>query len=351
MRGLRVAVAAGLLTPLTITATPAHAQDVQYQTVTKIELPGAAGTMLRVASRLGGGSTETIETTYIKGKRMRSDVDKQSTITDLEGRRMIHIDHAAKTYTTYSFDEALAQARQAGEELKANQRTVSGTDQAETQLSFKFSVEDAKQRERIAGYNADRFFLTMQAEGEYAPEEGAPREKAGTLVVLTEMWSSRDVPIFGAQGNFDQTMAKEYAAASGQLMEGIAAAFADDPQLKVAFEASARELSRMEGIPVRTITRFVSVAPDKQFDRAMAVDPKPSGPGVAAQAARAGLGRLAARAAGAQQQQAPQQEAAEMTQMTFMSVTSEVRNVSTKNLDASLFEIPAGYREVKPGGN
>lgn len=352
MRALRPTVAAILLAPAIMVAAPASAQDVQYETVTKLELPGAAGTMLRVAARLGGGSLETVETVSIKGRRMRSDIDKQSTITDLEGRRMIFIDHATKTYYTYTFEEAMARAREAVDQARTTQRTESGDRSADTQLQFKFSVEDAKQREKIAGYNADRFFLTMQAEGEYVPEGGTEREKGGTLVVLTEMWSSRDVPVFQAQSNFDQTMASEYAAASGVLMEGIAAAFADDPQLRVAFEASAKEIAKMDGIPVRTITRFVAVAPDKEFDRALATEQR-RGPGAASQAARAGLRGLAARAAGAagqQQQQQEQAEAEEPPQVTMMSVTSEIRKVSTKNLDAKLFEIPAGYREARPEG-
>jgi pyruvate/2-oxoglutarate dehydrogenase complex dihydrolipoamide acyltransferase (E2) component len=349
MRILRPVVAVCMLLPPLTLAAPVTGQDVQYETVTRVDLPGVAGTVIRVAARLSGGSMETVEMTYIKGNRMRSDVDRQSTITDLENRRMIHIDHAARTYTVFSFDEMMARLRDAGEAVTADQRQVAGRDEADTQLRFRFAVDDARQRERIAGYNADRFFLTMEMEGEFTPEGETRREKGGTLVVLTEMWSSRDVPVMSARQTFDQTTAREYAAASGKFMEGIAAAFADEPDLKVAFEASARELAKMEGIPVRTITRFVTVAPDHRFDRQLAVEPQQR-ENPAAQAARAGLGRLAARAqaaAGGQQQQ-QQREEAEPTQLTFMTVTSEIRNVITRTLDAKLFEIPADYREIKP---
>jgi hypothetical protein len=342
MRSIRPTLAACVLVPAMMVASPAAAQDVQYETVTKIDLPGAAGTMLRLAARMGGGSTETIETTYIKGRMMRSDIDKQSTITDLENRRMIHLDHAAKTYSVWTFDQMIAQARAAGEAMKADQRTTSGSDQAETHVNFRFSVDDAKQREKIAGYDANRFFLTMEMEGEYVPEGETEREKGGTLVVLTEMWASTDVPVLQARENFDQTMAGEYAAASGQLMQGIAAAFADDPQLKVAFEASAKEIAKMDGMPVRTITRFVTVAPEHTFDRALAVDPKPQGA-----SGRGGLGRFAARAAGVNVSAPPQQEREAPTQVTFMTVTSEIRKLSTGRVDAKLFEIPSNYKEAK----
>jgi hypothetical protein len=343
-------LAAAVAMPLFV--SHAAGQDVQYETVTKLEFPGAMGTAMRLAARMGGGSLETVEKTSIKGNRMRSDIDKSSTIVDLDAGRFISLDHEAKTYTTFTFDEMIARAREASDALQADaqKRQVSSNPEARGEVRFRFAVDDAKQRERIAGYHADRFFLTMEADGEYVPEgadAAAEREQSGTLVVLTELWASKDMPAFGAQAAFDRASAREYADASAMVMQSMAAAFADDPQLQVAFEQSTREAAKIEGMPVRTVTRFISVAPEQKFDRQLALEPRPQGPSVGAQAARAGLGRLA-RAAGAPRTPEPQQQQQqELTQMTFMTVVSEVRNVSTRSVDAKLFEIPAGYREVK----
>jgi hypothetical protein len=350
-----LATTAALTAALTLSTTaPAAAQDVQYENVTKLDFPGAMGTAMRLAARMGGGSLETVEKVSIKGNRMRTDIEKQSSILDLDARRMISIDHDARTYMVMTFDEMVARAQEAGAAMQNEQqrRQVSNNPQAEGQVTFRFAVEDARERERIAGYSADRFFLTMEAEGEHVPENaqaGAEREKTGTLVVLTEMWASKEVPVFGARSSFDQVSAQEYAGASAAIMQAMAAAYADNPQLQVAFEQSTREAAKIEGMPVRTIVRFVSVAPEKTFDRQLAVDPKPQGPGVGAQAARAGLGRLARAATGARPQEQEQQAAQqELTQATFMTVTSEIRNIATRSLDARLFEPPAGYREVRP---
>jgi hypothetical protein len=335
---------------LAATDAPGQAQDVQYETVTKTELPGALGTAARVAARLGGGSMEVVERTSIKDKRMRVDSDGSSTIVDLEDGRMTFLDHNAKTYTSFTFAEMVQRAeagiRQVSEARE--ERTVSGADDAAARMQFSYSVDDARQRERVAGYDAQRFFLTMQAETEYVPEDGTDFEEGGTLVVFTDLWSSKDVPVLAARSAFDESSAQEFAAAGAALTEGIAAAFADDPQLRVAFEQSAEELRKIEGMAVRTIMHFVVVAPGQRFDRTAITDPQP-GPGVARQAARAGLGRLAARAAGARQQEQPQQEA-EPTQAVMLTVTSEVRNISTASVDAKLFEVPDGYREVRVDG-
>jgi hypothetical protein len=330
------------------------AQDVQYETITKTSLPGAAGTALRLAARLGGESLEVVERTSIKGRKMRVDSDGSSTITDLENGRIIFLDHEAKTYTSFTFEEMLERAQQASRDARAGatdaeRRTVSGDDSAETRVDFTFKVEEARERERVAGYDAERFFLTMQAETEYVPEGGSQREEGGTLVVFTDLWSSKDMPGFTARRAFDESTAQDYAVAGAALTEGIAAAFADDPQLRVAFEQSAEQASRIEGMPVRTVMHFVMVAPGQQFDRVAITDPTPEG-GAVQQAARRGLGRLAARAAGVTRQQDAPQSADEATQAIMMTVTSEVRDVITTSLDAQLFEVPAGYTEARLGG-
>jgi hypothetical protein len=339
-----------LVVPLIAVAGPATAQHVQYETVTKVDFPGGMGTAMRLAARLGGGSLETVETTYISGNRMRTDADGSSTITDLDAKRIISIDHTAKTYSIMTFEQMLAAMQQAGDAMARDVQAqrADANPGAEGRLNFRFSVDDPRQRERIAGYSADRFFLTMEAEGEYVPE-GGEREQAGTLVVLTDIWSSKDMPAFQARQTFDQQTARDFADAGAALTQGIAAAFASDPQLQVAFEQSARETAKIEGIPVRTIVRFVSVAPGKTFDRQLAIAPRQEGPGVAGQAARAGLGRLARAAAGAasrQQEEAARPAQEQATQATFMTVTSEVRNVSTRAIDPKTFEPPAGYRQV-----
>jgi hypothetical protein len=322
-------------------SAPLAAQDVQYETVTRIEMPGALGTMMRIAARMGGGSTSTVETTYIKGRKMRSDSDQTSIIFDLDGRRFIQLDHRQRTYSSMTFEEMAAHARDAGAQARAEgAQRAAGPADAETQVNFRFSVDEAGQRETVAGYAANRYFLTMEAEGEFTPEGSTERERGGTLVVFTDMLTSRDVPAFAAMQAFQDASAREYANASAAMMEGIAAAFADDPRLRVGLDQSVERIRQMDGLPMKTVTSFVVVAPEHQFDRQMAI-----GGGQAEQQAGRGLRGIAARAAAAARQPEPG-AGREQTQSTLVKVTSEVRNVRALALDAGLFEIPAGYRQV-----
>jgi hypothetical protein len=335
-----------ILSGLACLPAPAATQDVQYETVTTVDLPGALGTMMRMAARLGGGSLETVETTSIKGARMRTDAEGSSTIMDMEGRRMIFLNHEAKTYEAMTFDAAVAMAQQTAREIQAAQAEERAARDADAsgKVSFRFAVDRPNERSRVAGYTAERFFITLEAEGEYTPEEGDQREQAGTLVVLTDLWTSTEIPAFAARSRFDEASARHYAEAGATLSEALTAAFKENPNFQVALESSAAEVAKMDGMPVRTVTTLVGVAPGQSFERTLVTDPQPR-----AGAGRGALGRLGrAAAAAAAGQQAGGGERVEATQSVIMTVTSEIRNVSTRSLDAQLFEVPAGYRPARP---
>jgi len=349
MKHFRVAAATLWLVPAVLQAPPVRAQDVSYETLTKVEVPGALGTMMKAAAKLGGGSLDMVQKTYIKGNRMRTDMDKSSTIMDLDGRRFITLDHNAKTYTAMTFEQMAAQAQRAAEQLQ-NERTRAGTRATEksgqTDLKFRFKTDAADQSETIAGYDANRYFLTMEMEGEYTPEGATEKEKGGTLVLLTDMWAARDVPTMKALSAFRAASAQEWAGAESAITKAIATAFADQPGVDVAFEQSVKEARKIEGTPLRTVVHFVAVAPDQKFDRELTTAEKPRSGGVLKAAGKGMLGGLAGRL-GKKQEEQPATEAEQPTQATILRVSTETRNISTKAVDPKVFEIPAGYKEVK----
>ena len=232
-----------------------------------------------------------------------------------------------------------------GVEQAGNRREEMSDSGNEARMDFRFSVDDTGERQRVGGYDAQRFLLTMEMEAEARPEGETEMQQAGTMVVLTDMWASRDIPVFQAQSAFEDNSAQRWADAGASITEGFAAAFADDPRVRVAFEQSMEEAQKIEGMTVKSVTHFVTVAPGQTFDRELAINGKSeSGPSLAQQAGRAAVGGLMGRLGRRAQPQEPA-EPAEPTQATFFTVTNEVRNVSTTSLDASLFEVPAGYTE------
>jgi hypothetical protein len=332
---------------------PALAQDVQYETVTRMSVPGAAGTAMRVAARLSGAPLETVEKTFISGNRMRTDTDGSSTIIDLDAATVTFLDHQRRTFTTVSFDEMAAAARQAAHEVEAaamearEGRREAGPDHADVRLTFRLNVDNPGERDRLHGYTAERFFVTMEAEGEAPVDEGEDPEEAGTFVVLSDLWVSTEVPAYAAQRTFGEASAQTHAAAASSLADALTAALAEDPEMKVAFEQAAAEAARLEGMPLRSTMTFVAVPVGMAFDREAAINPE-AGTGVAAAVGRAALGGLRQRAAAAVGRQAEQRDEQHETarQRTLLTVTSEVRNLSTSPLPAGTFAIPSGYSEA-----
>jgi hypothetical protein len=345
-----------LLVPMLALVTappPAVAQDVQYETVTRMSVPGAVGTVMRVAARLSGAPLETVEETFISGNRMRTDADGSSTIIDLDAGTVTFLDHQQRTFTTVSFDAMMAAAQQAAHEIDAaamearEGRRTEGQEDAEVRLTFRLNVDSPGERERMLGYAAERFFVTMEAEGEAPVEEGGNPEEAGTFVVLSDLWVSTEVPAYTAQQAFGQASAQIHAAAASSLADALTAALAEDPEMKVAFEQAAAEADRLDGMPLRSTMTFVAVPAGLAFDREAAVNPE-AGPGVAAAVGRAALGGLRQRAAAAVGRQAEQREEQPEAarQRTLLTVTSEVRNMSTSPLPAETFAVPSGYTEA-----
>lgn len=334
---------------LVLLGATAGAQDLRYETATKAEFAGAMGTVMRMAARMGGGSTETLETTSIKGGKMRTDTERSSTIVDLDERRFITINHSAKTYQIMTFDEMAQMAQRMSAEARGGQagrgdQAAANRDPNDPEVNFKFSIEDARQRDQVAGYDASRAYLTMEAEGQYTPEGSDTREVAGSLVVFTDLWSSRSTPALTARRTFDSTMAQAYGKAAASLAQGMAGAFASDPKLRAGMEKAAQEAAKIEGLPVRSTTHFVMVPAGKPFDRTAAMAPKPAQQNAAQQSLRGALSGLMG-GRGRQAQQASATGDAP-TQATFLTVTTEVRNITLESLAASLFEPPAGYRQV-----
>jgi hypothetical protein len=62
--------------------------DVTLSRTTKIEIAGGLG---KVVNFFAKGAMESAETIYVRGNQMRTDMDDQATIVDLDGRQFINL--------------------------------------------------------------------------------------------------------------------------------------------------------------------------------------------------------------------------------------------------------------------
>ena len=330
-----------------LVAPAANAQDVQYSTVTKVDLGGGMNAILKMA-----GASEVKETAYIKGKKLRSDSDKQSVIFDLDKSRYISINHSDKTYTSVPLADMMAVPAAAMQGVKADeskaQLTGTAKDSAGNKADYTVDVkiDPTKQRRNINGNDAEQVLFTMETNVRVTPQGQTQSEEAGTLVVLMDTWNANTGPASDAVRAFEQAASKEIAAAAfaGRRSAGLGPTFSANPGMADAMKKAQEEARNLDGIAVLSTMHLVIVAPGKKFDRDLALGTKA---GAQPEQKRGGFRGMIGKAIESSTKQQEQKPAEEKSQATFAKVTTEIRDVKSTSVPDSMFDVPAGYREVK----
>lgn len=182
----------------------------------------------------------------------------------------------------------------------------------------------------------------MKTDMKYTPEGDKQAQEAGTFVVLTDMWNSKDVPIEAATRRFHEGAADLYKSRDAQ---SFAAVFTQNPQMGAALQKAAEESKKIEGTAVKSTMYLVMLPPGLEFDRQLALTPekdKEKGKGLKG-AAKGALGGMLGRK---KQEEEPEPEEQKPQQATLLSATTEIHDIQVKSLPLSLFEPPADYKEV-----
>ena len=353
--------ALSLIAALTLPAA-LSAQGVIVQSTSDVKLYGALGTFANIAAKFGGGSMKNIpSTTSISGHKMRTETGEAASIIDADAGRITTIDMKEKTFTTMTLEEMAAGMRQAAASAKANSEAAKAEQakdptapKGDVDVKYSVAVDRPGQREKIAGYDAERVFLTITLDVEAKPE-GEKAEQVGQMVFLLDEWRSKDAPQVAALEEFQRAYAKRLGQTFRPQMQSMEAVFKSNPQIKGGFEAAAVELAKIPGVALRSVTYVALVPPGMTFDRQLAL-------GEAAAAAKAepekkeepkksrfgglvGAVKSAAEQAGKSQSSSDKKDPPK--QSTMMAVTNEVKSIERGSIPAEAFAPPAGYREVK----
>jgi len=342
-----LAVRATLLT--TLLGAPLYAQDVQYTSVTKVDLGTGLNAMMRLA-----GAAEVKENTYIKGKKLRSDSDKQSLIFDLDNNRYIILNHADKTYMSVPLSDMAMVATSGVRGMRADaskgQLKGSAVDSAGNKADFTVDLktEPTTERRNINGNDAERLFITMVTDVDVTPQGESQAQNAGKLVVLMDVWNANTGAASDAVRAWEKAASKELAAAAFSNRANLGPAFSSNPKMAEAMKKANEEAQKVDGIAVKSTMHLVIVAPDQKFDRALALK-ETEGSGNASEKPR-GIRGMIGRAieSSAQQQSQQQKPQQQQTQGTLAKVTTEISDVRSTSVPASMFEIPTGYRQIQP---
>jgi hypothetical protein len=331
---------------------PASAQDVRYTTVSRGEFGGALGRWMK----LFGGSSEITEVTSIKGAKLRSDTEGSSTVLDLDVKAFTWMDHEAKTYATMTFAQAVDRANAMVEQMEdsveaAKAEMEEAQEPQNVRYEVRFTSERSGKKEKIAGYQAEQVFLQVDIEAipirQPDETEEEAMQRAGTLVLLSDLWLSTTFPGYAAK----QAQAAMWAEALGTTeapSRETVQAYKFDPRIKEGMAKLAEEMKGLEGETLRSVTHVVVVPHGVTFDRkavlkdadkALTDDMAGAAAGAAENAAAGAVSGITGGMFG--RPKGPPKP----KQGTIMRLRTEVTECSTATLADEVFAVPAGYTE------
>ncbi|MBI1898890.1 MAG: hypothetical protein HYZ57_06725 [Acidobacteria bacterium] len=341
--------------------------DFSYEQSSKITGGVMAG-MMRVAGAFSRQAREPIRSTIlIKGDRMASITGARAQVVDLQRETMTEIDFEKKTYSTITFE----QLRQALDKISQQMQQQKGQQKAD--MSFKASVKETGQTRNIAGLNAKEAILTLEMEA-----KDKKSGDSGAFTVVSDMWLSSGIA--GAQEvkSFHERMARKLAWNPGAGMMG--AMMQQRADMSKGFAELSKEAAKLEGFPVMQVIRMGTAgqggtdAAQGQSQRQQQPSEPPPTAGDVAGGAAAGAASQKLGKAGAiggvlggfggfgrrkkQQQEPPSQPPPQASQpaaqqapgpamATLIEFTTEVSSFSSAPVDASKFEVPAGFKQVE----
>jgi hypothetical protein len=327
--------------------------DFTYEQTSRL----TGGSMLRMMKMVPGGgkATEPTTTTHlIRGNQMATITKSGIDIIDISAETMTHVDLDKRTYAVITFAE-LRQMMQKGVQAATGQ-------QSDASLNLDIQVKDGNQRRQIREFDTKLMKLILTTK--------VTDQKSGqtmNMEMANDFWLAKGVPGYEEVRAFQ----RRYAEKLGMDMQmiGLSRMMGSQPGMADAMAKMAREASKLDGVPVLTVTRMGGQANMPNLGDAASREANNQARSEASnQASRAAGGRfggLAGSTAGSlmggfgrkkkQQQQeepaptpqaAPAPAAAAPATNYMMEVTSELTSYSSGPVDGSKFQVPAGFKQV-----
>lgn len=361
-------------------SVPSHA-DFKYTESSKMTggaVMGAmkfAGVFSKQARDANGAQ---ISTKSVKGNRLREEnADGSIQIIDLDGKRFIKIDSKAKTYTILTFEQMKQQMLAAQERMKTEQakeqakRPDDDKPKANLKLTPKIESSETGATRNLLGLNTKEMKIRI----EMLMETDDPKAQGQQIssVMDTDSWIAPTVPGYNELKQFYVKMAKQMDWVPGAVMGGMA-----NSNIQVSMAELKNNNAKIDGIPLlQTVSMSLGgsaiAAANAQAAAAPAQTPPPPPPaqtqdptsakdaiaqGIAGHFGLGGFGKKKKKADDAPAADAPQTAngtagnpnpaAAPATPGSLMEMTIEVTSYSADPLDASLFDVPAGYTQLQP---
>jgi len=305
--------------------------DFSYQETTQMS-GGALVSILRLGGPFTRKAREPIvSTVLIKGNRMATLGKENSTIIDLDKETITEINLSKKNYSVITF----AQMRQAMDEAvakaQAQQQKKQPKDEpkANVEAKFKVSAKATGKTKSVEGLNAKQMVITMDLE---ATDKDSGN--SGSMTVIDDAWMA-NVPGYEQVKAFRQKMAQKMAREFQPELSRMAMA---DPRMMQGLSESAKELSKVSGVPVETIMKMGSgITVDT-------TDPGQKGPSV--RDAITGSLPFGRKKKNDDPPPDPKNDQKQDGAALLLEMTTDMSDFSTAAVDASKFDVPSGFKQV-----
>ena len=361
---LRSVVAIAAVSVVTASTSRADFKYTQQSKVTGGALAGVTKTLGVFSKSARQVNEPQNSTTMVRGNRMRTEHSTgEVEIVDLDGRRIVHIDPAKKTYSIVTFDQIKQQVEQAQQKAKEEQtKSVSKKDDKQSVTMVpKFDMQATGQTRTVMNLPAKEVKMRVDMMFQSTdPKTQADLEKSNSSMWMTgDSWYGT-IPGYEEVRAFYMKLAKEANWLPGSM--GMSNA-----QMSQASAEFRKNAVKVDGMPLVQFTSF-GLASNGQAGQPAAGQDSAGQPAQSQNASNdstptspkdaiaKGIGGLFAKKKEKQQQQQQAEAAKDPNAIpapapipgSMMDMKTEVLSYSKDSLDASLFDIPAGYTQVQP---
>jgi hypothetical protein len=319
----------------------------------------------------------------VHGNQLVSISSSSTEIIDLDQETLTQLDNQQRTYSVVTFAQmrqAFKNAPKKLEEAQAKareQQPASPGDQAnpppQVKVTFEINVADTGATKPINGVTAKEQIMTMKA---HVTDANPPPDKppqAVTYTMITDVWTAPEPPEMKEIDEFYVRYGKKLmqgvdAAALMKAMQpavngsAMAALFASQPGAGPAaqdmMQKMATEMQKIKGTRILEVTRMggETMAPPAAGD----IPPPPAGDSTAAVAQPSATSKLGALGSMLGKsmlgglrgnsmpaaQDTPPSDAAQPTNTVLYESTSQKSDFSREAVSATLFQLPAGFKQV-----
>lgn len=339
--------------------------DFSYQQTTQI----TGGSMMQMVKSLGAFSSSArkigdpqLSTVFLKDNRMATVTADSIVIYDLDKEIVTHVDLQKHTWYTVTFEQMRQNIEKFRAKMEKQPAATSDTAAPTAEISFDVKVRNTGAQKTVSGLPTNESILSMAMNA-----VSTTAQQSAAVAITNDMWMTPEIPGYSELRAFQMRMAKKIAvdAASGMDLTRL---LAQNPGAVQAMADMTKEMQKLKGIPVFQVVRMGTTVDGKPLPAASEAPlpansgpQAPSGGEVAKQGAASvlssalpfgGLGGFGRKkktddhAAGKDQSASAGGKDQTVGPAILMETETTLSSFSSAPVDASHFEVPAGYKQI-----